>query len=438
MQNNMAAGLEELARHLAGRHEQILEAWRIDSQSDPQQATAGSLTHSQFNDHIPEVLAAFEHKLGSQPGSPGAARATRELQEEEVKHGQQRWQQGYRLQELMREWGYLHLCLARELENFAAERPNWDRRALAMAQRKLIHLINDGIRESADQYARMERSEAAGRVKDLELAVAQLREFERRRAKLIHQAVHDLRGDVQSVGNVAELLGSPEIAGPERTEFSSMLQAGVSAVSSMLGDLMDLARLEAGQEQRNVADFDAAALLGEFCRLSLPRATARQLYLHADGPATLRVEGDAHKVRRLVQNLVLNALKYTEKGGVTVSWGREESEWWLMVKDTGPGLQGGPAAPLASQLRDATITARESEVRAATREGRESHMLDQAEAGSTELVPSHAHPGEGIGLSIVKRLCELLDASLELVSSGESGTTLRVLFPLSYSRAKEK
>ena len=103
-----------------------------------------------------------------------------------------------------------------------------------------------------------------------------------------------------------------------------------------------------------------------------------------------------------------------------------------MVKDTGPGLQGGPAAPLASRLREATMTARESDVRAAAREGRESHMLDQADAGSSTPVPAQAHPGEGIGLSIVKRLCELLDASLELVSSGESGTTIRVLFPLSY------
>src|SRR5204863_9873677 len=109
-----------------------------------------------------------------------------------------------------------------------------------------------------------------------------------------------------------------------------------------------------------------------------------------------------------------------------------ETEWWLMVKDTGPGLQGGPAAPLASQLRDATITAREAEVRAAAREGRESHMLNQAEAGSTTPVPSQAHPGEGIGLSIVKRICELLDASLELVSSSESGTTICVLFLLAY------
>lgn len=430
--------LEELARYLAGRHEAILAAWRRESESDPRQATASSLTRSQFNDHIPEVLAAFEHKLGNQPGSRGDARAARELQAEEIKHGQQRWQQGYCQQELMREWGYLHLCLARELEMFAAERPQWERSALAAAHRELIHLINDGISESADQYARMERAEAAGRVKDLELGIVQLRDLEQARVQLIRQAVHDLRGDVQSVGSVAEVLVSPDLAGPERANFSAMLQEGVTAISRMLGELMDLARLEAGQEQRNLAPLDAAALLAEFCRLTLPRATARRLFLHTEGPATLPVEGDAHKIRRLAQNLVFNALKYTEQGGVTVSWGREDASWWLMVKDTGPGLHGGPGAPLAIELRKATATARESEVRAAARDGRESHMLDQSAAGSTNPVPERNQPGEGIGLSIVKRICELLDASLELVSSSESGTTIRVLFPVAYPPSRPK
>jgi two-component sensor histidine kinase len=105
-----------------------------------------------------------------------------------------------------------------------------------------------------------------------------------------------------------------------------------------------------------------------------------------------------------------------------------------MVKDTGPGLHGGPGAPLAIKLREATISAREAEVRAAAREGWQTHMLDQTQAGSVTPVASHTQPGEGIGLSIVKRICELLDASLELASSSESGTTIRVLFPLSYPK----
>ncbi|HWA25071.1 MAG TPA: HAMP domain-containing sensor histidine kinase [Lacunisphaera sp.] len=436
--DDTAACLEELARHLATRRESILEGWRSKSRSDPGQTTANSLTVSQFNDHVPDILDAFEQKLLARPGSQRSDRVDRELHGQEMKHGQQRWQQGYRLPELLREWGHLHLCLARELETIAGEQPHWHTGALLAAQRALIQLIHDGISESADQYARMERADAAGRVKDLTIAIDQLRELEKRRTRLIHQVVHDLRGDVQSVGSVAELLRLQDLPDSERAEISSILQEGVTAIAAMLGDLMDLARLEAGQEILRVAPFDAAALLAEFCRVSQSGARTRKLYLRTEGPAELPVAGDAHKVRRLARNLVHNALKYTKQGGVTVSWGREDHGWWLMVKDTGPGLMGGPGAPLAAGWRDATASAREAETRAAAQEGRESRMLDQAQAGSTNPVPSHSEPGEGIGLSIVKRLCELLEASLELVSSGDSGTTIRVVFPVSYASAPSR
>jgi signal transduction histidine kinase len=424
--------LEALAAHFAARRDAILESWRRRSLTDPGQHTVGALTKTQFNDHIPQVLAAFERKLRSRPGGSRAALAEEKLQDEEMKHGQQRWQQGYRLPELMREWGHLHISLAEEIDAFASGNPSWNLAALSTAHRELTHLINQGISESVDQFARMERSEAAGRVSDLELTIAHLQRLEQRRSQLIHQAVHDLRGDVQTVRNVADLLSDPKIEDGERVEFAGMLQEGVDAVGKMLADLMDLARLEAGHEHRTIEPFDAGALLLELCRVARPTATVKQLYLRTDGPTSLPVEGDAHRVRRLLQNLLFNALKYTAKGGVVVSWGRDKEQWWLAVKDTGPGLLAGPGAPLAINLREATATAREADVEAAQKEGRTSPVLDQKQAGTTTPTPGRQQVGEGIGLSIVKRLCDLLDASLELVSSSESGTTLRVVFPVSY------
>jgi signal transduction histidine kinase len=424
--------LEALADHFATRRDAILESWRRASLADPSQHTAGALTRTQFNDHIPQVLIAFERKLRSQPGGSRAAQAEEKLQDEEMKHGQQRWQQGYRLPELMREWGHLHISLAAEIDTFATGSPPWGVEPLIAAHRELTHLVNQGISESVDQFARMERSEAAGRVRDLEYTIAQLQRLEHRRSQLIHQAVHDLRGDVQTVRNVADLLRDPQIADGERLEFAGMLQEGVDAVGKMLSDLMDLARLEAGHEHRAIEPFDAGALLLELCRVARPTATVKQLYLRTDGPTSLPVEGDAHRVRRLLQNLLFNALKYTVQGGVVVSWGREKEQWWLSVKDTGPGLMAGPGAPLAINLREATATAREADLQAAQKEGRTSPVLDQKQAGTTTPAPGRQQVGEGIGLSIVKRLCDLLDASLELVSSSESGTTLRVLFPVSY------
>ncbi|HUR59314.1 MAG TPA: HAMP domain-containing sensor histidine kinase, partial [Opitutaceae bacterium] len=192
--------------------------------------------------------------------------------------------------------------------------------------------------------------------------------------------------------------------------------------------------LEAGQEQREISEFDVANLVRDLCTTTRPLATDRKLYLETSGPERLHVQGDAGRVRRLLQNLLFNAIKYTERGGVTVSWGEQKESWWVAVKDTGPGLMAGPGAPLVAGLKEATASARETDKIAASLTGEATTVLPIPPGGSLPSKrPDTQQAGEGIGLSIVKRLCELLDASLELSSSAETGTTFRVVFPARYS-----
>ena len=72
-------------------------------------------------------------------------------------------------------------------------------------------------------------------------------------------------------------------------------------------------------------------------------------------------------------------------------------------------------------------------MKSAAIKGEASHVLTQPHDSAAPARFTHQPPGEGIGLSIVKRLCELLDASLEIASSTETGTTFRVVFPRRYS-----
>ena len=378
------------------------------------------------------MLDAFEHKLRSRPGGQEAQAADRLTKKEEVKHGLHRWQQGYRLPELMREWGHLQLCLFDELDAFAAAHPEIERGIMVEVAREMISLVNEAVSESCNQYERMQQAEARGRMSDLEGALASINEIERRRAALIREAVHDLSGNVFGVTLAAKVLGTADIAEAEREEFSLLLQQGVQSVSSMLSDLTELARLESGKETRTISEFDVGALVTELGDANRPVADSRSLFLKVEGPAQLTIDGDPSKVRRLVQNLLLNALKYTEQGGVIVSLGVEEESWWLMIKDTGPGLQAGPGAPLVAGLKEATASARESDEKAAAIKGEVSQVLVPATGGSAAVRSSVSQPGEGIGLSIVKRLCELLDASLEVASSPDTGTTFRVVFPRHY------
>ena len=432
MTQSKSEQFDALSRHLAKQRGAILSAWRSAVDADAVQTTAHALTRGQFNDHIPQVLDAFERKLRARPGGAKAEAADLETKKEEVKHGLHRWQQGYRLRELMHEWGHLQLCLFEQIDAFATTHPEFERTSLVDANRQMITLVNEAISESTAQYERMQKAEAAGRISDFEEALANINAIERRRATLIDQAVHDLTGNVYGVTIAAKLLGEPDVAEAERAEFGELIRLGVQSVTAMLRDLTELARLEAGRERRDISTFDAAALVVELGDANRPIADGRGLFLEVRGSATLSVDGDPVKVRRLLQNLLLNALKYTERGGVTLSLGVEAQNWWVMIKDTGPGLLAGPGAPMVVGLKEATASARESDEKAAAIAGEISHVLVPPPGGSAAMRPAHQQPGEGIGLSIVKRLCELLDASLEMASSADTGTTFRVVFPRGY------
>src|SRR5579862_539286 len=107
MTRTKAEQFNALSDFLGTQRKMILQAWRNAADADPKQTTVGALTRSQFNDHIPQVLDAFEQKLRARPGGAADKAADLITKREEVKHGLHRWQQGYRLQELMHEWGHL-------------------------------------------------------------------------------------------------------------------------------------------------------------------------------------------------------------------------------------------------------------------------------------------------------------------------------------------
>jgi signal transduction histidine kinase len=298
----------------------------------------------------------------------------------------------------------------------------------------LAQLCNEGVIESAVRYSRLQQVEAASRLRDLERTLLHVHEIERDRAKAWREAAHDLRNKVGVVASVTEVLNSvPEQV---QADYLTMLQESVTSLRALVNDLTILSRLEAGHEQRNVEDFDCAVMLRELCASMEPMASERNLFLKAEGPTTLSVQGDPIKIQRIAQNLLVNAIKYTERGGVKVTWDATETggvnRWELCVQDTGPGFQYSSVTPLTKALKEATEEAQIVE--------------GQPEAGSSETQaqpaptlpsqsmrrPPNQEPGEGIGLSIVKRICELLNASLELETEPGKGSTFRVIFPCRY------
>lgn len=433
--------LAALAAHIAQRRGAILRAWRDAVASDPSLTSGASLPRAQLHDHIPALLVDFEQRLAAS-GAASAAdlRDAQKVQTgDAAAHGLHRWQQGFDLAEVARELSRLNECVVAELDSHALAHPALDRSAMPAARRIWAHQFGAAIAASTAQYFRLQQLESNSHIRDLEQALEALRELEQQRAQLWQQAAHDLRGNLGVVANATVGLASENASEPARQSFLRLLGRNVSALRLLLDDVTSLARLQGGQEHRHVERMDAAALLRDLCEALQVHAQEQNLFLRFDGPAALWVEGDPVKARRITQNLVLNAIKYTRRGGVTVSWGDGEGgdaeRWFVQVQDTGPGLQTGPGAPLAGALEEATEQSRrisEDASRGAVTHA-DGGLAETGPAGRDEPPPVHRNAGEGIGLSIVKRLCDVLDATLDVESADDVGTTFRILLPRRYA-----
>jgi signal transduction histidine kinase len=413
-----------LAEHLTSRRGAILEAWRNAIKRDPALTTGESLPRVQLFDHIPAILSTFERELRGTTADDVAS-VSDSAQESAAAHGLQRWQQGYDLREVTRELGKLNECVVAELDSYAAAMPHPTHAVIAAARRTWAALCSTGVEESVGQYFQLQQQEAAGQVKDLERALAEIHELEQERADLWRQAAHDLRGNLGVVANATVGLAHQGLREAARDDFVRILMRNVTTLHHLLDDVTSLARLQAGREQRQIELLDVSPIVQQLCEGIRPLAQQRRLFLRCDGPSEFPTDGDAVKIRRIAQNLILNAVKYTRDGGVVVSWGDSDADdgkrWELCVTDTGPGFHSVSATPLARALENASEEDSLSPNERPPADGADDHRSAREEMG------------EGIGLSIVKRLCELLDATIKMKSVKNVGTTIRILFPRKYS-----
>lgn len=408
--------ISELVAYVVVRRETLLNTWRTTCAADPTLHSASGLSREEFNNELPVILNILEQRLRKEPeeGNPI---------EMATQHGLNRWHKGYRLQEVITEVNYLRAGVFAELSTFRKLYPQIENDVLAEAYEVTAHLFGEVTQGSVMKYDELQGMEATSRGYSLQEALDAVNEVERKRDEFLRMSSHDLRGGLGIVQSAAFMMDLPGTTEEDRTEMSLVLQRNLLKVRNLLTQLSDLSHLQAGQETLDIAPFDAGELLTGIVESAQVLATQKQLILQGDGPKQLLVESDAIKVQRIVQNLLLNAIHYTPKGYISVSWSEENTSRWIVsVQDSGGGLPAGPATLLAAQLRP---------------------MADSAELyppphhnepQSTPSGPSSAaplsteHVGEGLGLHIVKRLCEVLNANMDVEIKPGEGTLFRIRF----------
>jgi signal transduction histidine kinase/ligand-binding sensor domain-containing protein/CheY-like chemotaxis protein len=213
---------------------------------------------------------------------------------------------------------------------------------------------------------------------------------------------HEVRTPMTGVLGMSELLlGTP--LNPQQRGYVGAIRGAGEHLLRLVNDALDLARIESGKLELADEAFDLHALMEELAALIGPLARQRglvfEMAIGEDSPRQLR--GDAARVRQILLNLLGNAVKFTERGRISLSVSMSPEGVCFEVADTGPGLNAEQKARLFRRF-------------------------EQAEGARTRA----RYGGSGLGLAISQELAAAMSGSIDVDSTPGEGTRFRVRLPL--------
>ena len=227
----------------------------------------------------------------------------------------------------------------------------------------------------------------------------------RAKTEFLANMSHEIRTPMTAVLGYADLLTNPNLTHAERIEFVQVIRKSGQALLSLINDILDLAKIEAGQIPLHTQPCSPVALVEEVLSSLRGRADEKQLRLifEADVPVSTEVRTDPVRVRQILTNLIGNAIKFTQQGTVIVELSgqaRDDAKVRLCVAvhDMGIGIE-------PEQLR------------------RIFEPFTQVDTSSTRK-----YGGTGLGLTISRKLARALGGDIEVQSRPNQGSTFRVFF----------
>ena len=246
--------------------------------------------------------------------------------------------------------------------------------------------ITERKRVDEELRAALDGAQAATRTKSLFLAMMS----------------HELRTPLQAVLGYADLLlGEAEgTLTTQQREDLGYIRAGAGRMVTLIDQLLDLSRMEAGRLELAQEPVDLGEIIEQVRQDVAPQAAMQGLDLHIElAPALPLVRGDADRMRQILLNLVGNAVKFTEQGSVRISASASDDEVMVAVHDTGIGITAGTLPVIFEEFRqvDGSLTRR--------------------------------HGGAGLGLAVAHKLAEHMQGTITVLSQPGVGSTFTLYLP---------
>jgi len=235
------------------------------------------------------------------------------------------------------------------------------------------------------------RDELIAKTSELEKANIKLQDADRMKTIFIANMSHELRTPLNSIIGFTGLVlqGLSGALNDDQRRQLNIVRNSASQLLDLIGEILDLSQVEAGMIDLVVDEFDIAEMVNEALYGFKDAMDAKKLEFKVEIAQNISVLADRKRIKQILMNLVSNAVKFTEKGGITVSAGISGKSLRLLVKDTGTGMKKEYLSRVFKPFQQ------------------------------VEMVRIRTHQGTGLGLYLSKKLANLMVG--DITASSEYG-----------------